>query len=282
MRQLAAGIRQKSAETAVRIDALAEFFRTQQLSYAQDDLPTGPGAIELFLFDKKRGYCEFFASAYVTLARLAGIPARLVGGYYGGDYNPLGGYYLVTEDAAHVWVEILTGDNRWQRVDPSQWAINAAATLGARDRSRLSALRQLADNLNYQWVQAVVVFDLAQQISLFREAGDSLRNFRALRAPDGWWQVVVGMLVGIVVVGGAVSWRRKPKEVRLLEELRTRVRKRYGQETWLPGAGLAEIGEQLDNAECREFARIYYGAVFRDRALTAQEFAQLKRLLKRI
>ncbi len=282
MLQIAADIRDKSADTAVRINALAEFFRGQQLSYAQQDLPTGPGAIDVFLFDRKRGYCEFFASAYVTLARLAGVPARLVGGYYGGDYNPLGGYYQVTEDSAHVWAEILTGDNYWQRIDPSQWAINAAATLGERDRSGQSALLQLADNLNYHWVQAVVVFDLAQQLSLFREAGDSLRNLRTLRVPDGWWQVVVAIVVVSGVVGVTVSWRRKPKEARLLEELRIRLRKRYGQETWLPGAGLAEIGEQLDNAECREFARIYYAAVFRDRALTAQEFLQLKRLLKRI
>ncbi len=282
MRQVAAEIREKSADSEVRIDALASFFRGQQLSYAQDNLPTGPGAIDVFLFDRKRGYCEFFASAYVTLARLAGVPARLVGGYYGGDYNPLGGYYLVTEDSAHVWAEILTGDNLWQRVDPSLWAINASATLGERDRSRLSALRQLADNLNYQWVQAVVVFDLAQQMSLLREAGDSLRNLRTLRVPGGGWQVGAVILVVVVVVGVAVSRRRKPREVRLLEELRTRVRKRYGQEACLPGTGLAEIGEQLDNAECREFARIYYGAIFRDRVLTTQEFLLLKQLLKRI
>jgi transglutaminase-like putative cysteine protease len=282
IRQLAADIRRQGAGAAVRVDALAKFFRSQQLSYAQDDLPTGSQAIDQFLFDKKRGYCEFFASAYVTLARLAGVPARLVGGYYGGDYNPLGGYYLVTEDAAHVWVEILSDDNRWQRVDPSQWAINAATTLGERDRARLSAVRQLADSINYQWVQAIVVFDLAQQIALFRQAGDSLRNLRTLRVPDGGWQVVGGLLVGIAAVAGALFWRRKTKEARLLEELRTRIRKRFGQEAWLPGAGLAEIGEQLDNAECREFARIYYGAIFRDRVLTAEEFVLLKRLLKRI
>jgi transglutaminase-like putative cysteine protease len=282
MRQLAADIRQTSSDTAVRIDALAEFFRRQELSYAQDDLPTGPEAIDQFLFDKKRGYCEFFASAYVTLARLAGIPARLVGGYYGGDYNPLGGYYLVTENAAHVWAEILTGDNRWQRVDPSQWALNAATTLGERDRLRLSALRQLADSLNYQWVQAVVVFDLAQQVELLREAGDRLRTLRTLRAPEGWWQAAGVLLAGMAAVGGAVSWRRKPKEARLLEELRIRIRKRYGRDAWSHGAGLVEIGEQLDNAACREFARIYYGAVFRDRVLTGPEIAQLKNLLKRI
>jgi transglutaminase-like putative cysteine protease len=282
MRQVSAGIRDGSSDVTLRINALAEFFRNQELSYAEDDLPTGPDPIDAFLFAKKRGYCEFFASAYITLARLAGIPARLVGGYYGGDYNPMGGYYLVTEETAHVWVEVLAGDNRWQRIDPSQWAINAAATLGSRDRGQLSALRQLVDSLNYHWVQAVVVFDLEQQMSLFREAGDRLSNLRSLRAPDGWWKVAVGVLVCAALVTGTLSLRRKSKEARLLEALRSRLSKRYGHEVLVPGSGLAEIAEQLDNEECRQFARIYYGAVFRDRVLTAQEVALLKDLLRRI
>jgi len=282
VRQVALDIRSDSEDVTVRINALADFFRNQELSYAQDNVPSGPDPIDSFLFEKKRGYCEFFASAYITLARLAGIPSRLVGGYYGGDYNPMGGYYLVSEDTAHVWVEVLTGDNSWQRIDPSQWAINAATTLGARDRDQLSALRQLVDSLNYHWVQAVVVFDLQQQMSLFREAGDRLRNLRSVRAPENWWKIAGGLFVAVILVVGGFSLRRTSKEARLLEAFRARLRKRYGHEILLPGTGLAEIGEQLDNEECRQFARIYYGAVFRDRVLTAQEFIQLKGLLKRI
>jgi hypothetical protein len=279
MRQVAAGIYDGSEDITVRISALADFFRSRELSYAQDDLPSGPDPIDAFLFEKKRGYCEFFASAYITLARLAGIPSRLVGGYYGGDYNALGGYYQVGENAAHVWVEVLNGDNAWQRIDPSQWAINAATTLGERDRFQLSGFRQLADSLNYHWVQAIVVFDLDQQITLFREAGNRLRT---LRAPEGWWQWFGGLLVGVALFVGAFLFRSKSKEARLLEAFRGRLRKRYGDHVLLPGSGLAEIGDRLDSDECRQFAQIYYGAVFRDRVLTAQELAQLKALLKRI
>lgn len=282
MREVAAGIRDAGSAGDVRIAALAEFFRNQELSYAQDDLPSGPGAIDEFLFAKKRGYCEFFASAYVTLARLAGIPARLVGGYFGGDYNLMGGYYLVGENAAHVWVEVLTDDNAWLRVDPSQWAINAATTLGARDRNQLSALRQLADSLNYRWVQAIVVFDLEQQLALFSDAGERLRSVRTMRAPEGWWKLVIGALVAAVAVGGALLLRRSSPEARLLKQLRARLRKRYGEDVMLPGSGLGELGERLDSEACREFARIYYGAIFRDRRLTPLEVVQLKALLKRI
>jgi hypothetical protein len=282
MRRLAEDIRGAGEDVGARIASLATFFRNQGLSYAQDDLPSGAQAIDAFLFEKKRGYCEFFASAYISMARLAGIPARLIGGYYGGDYNPLGGYYLVSEDAAHVWVEVLSADNAWRRVDPSQWAINVDTTLGTRDREKLSPLLQLADNLNYQWVQAVVVFDLGQQIALFREAGDRLRDLRSMRAPQSWWKIVVALLIATVVAGRAVTLRRTSKEARLLEQLWARLRKRYGQAALVPGAGLVEIAEQLDNEACREFARIYYGAVFRDRVLSRQEVVQLQRLLKRI
>ncbi len=279
MRELAESFVQTSNDLAPRLAALADFFRNQELSYAQDDLPSGSDAIDSFLFEKKRGYCEFFASAYISLARLAGIPARLVGGYYGGDYNPMGGYYLVKEETAHVWVEIFH-DNLWQRVDPSQWAVNAETTLGLRDKSQLSALRQLADSLNYHWVQAIVVFDLQKQISIFRETGTRLRTLSSVRAPQGWWKVVGITLVTVIVA--LMLIKRKSKEARLLAEFRSRLRKRYGDKVLLPGSGLAEIGEQVDSEPCREFARIYYGAIFRDRGLTAQEIVQLKSLLRKI
>lgn len=279
---VAEDIRRAGAEGNARISALADFFRGQELSYAQDDLPSGADAIDAFLFDKKRGYCEFFASAYVTLARLAGIPARLVGGYYGGEYNPMGSYYLITEDTAHVWAEVLNSDNSWQRVDPSQWAVNAETTLGARDRRQLNALRQMIDSLNYHWVQAVVVFDLQQQMTLFRDAGEHLRSLRSVRAPQGWWKIGGAVMVGIALLLILLRVKRGSKQARLLEQFRARLRKRYGAEVLLPGSGLLEVAERLDNQECREFARIYYGAVFRDRVLTGQERAQLKALLKKI
>lgn len=282
MGEVAAAIRAEHAAGNARLEALAEFFRAQQLSYAQDDLPFGPQAIDDFLFGKKRGYCEFFAAAYVTLARLAGIPARLVGGYFGGEYNGMGGYYLVGEDAAHVWAEVLTDEQVWRRVDPSQWAANADTVLGERGRLALSLWQQLLDNVNYQWVQAVVVFDLDQQVELLRAAGEGLRKVRAPDAPAGWWRIAAGVLAFGLLLCGGLAWRRPSREARLLGALRRRLKKRHGVEALPPGTGLAELGERLDSEACREFARIYYGAVFRDRRLTAQEVAALKGLLKRL
>lgn len=76
--------------------------------------------------------------------------------------------------------------------------------------------------------------------------------------------------------------KRLSPDARLLEEFRTRVRKRYGSNVVSPAIGLAELGERLDDDQCREFARIYQGAIFRDRLLHASERVRLKELLKKI
>ena len=280
MQDVASGI--SRGATSERLANLAEFFRNQQILYAQDKLPDGPDPIDDFLFDAKRGYCEFFASAYVTLARLAEIPARLVGGYYGGEYNQFGGYYLVTEDTAHVWVEVLTDDNRWVRIDPSQWAINASSALNNRRVASMDALQRLVDSLNYRWVQTVLLFDFSSQVNFLRDARDQLRTIRPpkIDVRQGLW--LGGLIIAFIAVVLLLRTKRLSPDARLLEEFRTRVRKRYGRNVVSPAIGLAELGERLDDDQCREFARIYQGAIFRDRLLHASERVRLKELLKKI
>jgi protein-glutamine gamma-glutamyltransferase len=89
-----------------KLDALEAAFAGIGLSYASSNLPTGPDAIDKFLFESKKGHCELFAVSFAAALRLAGLPTRLVGGYYGGDYNEMAGYYVVTEERAHIWVEV--------------------------------------------------------------------------------------------------------------------------------------------------------------------------------
>ena len=282
VRQIATGITARTKKGQGRLDALAGFFRDQQLSYAQDDLPGGPDPVDEFLFDKKRGYCEFFASAYVTLARLSGIPARLVGGYYGGEYNPFGGYYLVTEDTAHVWVEVLTEDNLWIRIDPSQWAINATSALNIRRAASLSALQRLIDSLNYRWVQTVLLFDFARQLEIFNETREKFRGIRSGELEIRQYLWIAWLLPGTILVVLLRRRKRLSAEARLLEDFRLRVRKRYGKDTVTPASGLTELGERLDDDRCRDFAKVYQGAIFRDRPLNETERAYLRELLKKI
>ena len=282
MRQVAAGIMNSASSGQGRLDALADFFSNQQLSYAQDDLPEGSDPVDDFLFDKKRGYCEFFASAYVTLARLAGIPTRLVGGYYGGEYNPFGGYYLVTEDTAHVWVEVLTEDNRWVRIDPSQWAVNASSVFDNRRTVNMGALQRLIDSLNYRWVQTVLLFDFARQVEILNETREKFRGIRTGGFEIKQYLWVSGLFPCLILVVLLRRRKRLSYEARLLEDFRRRVRKRYGSDTVSPASGLTELGERLDDDRCRDFAKVYQGAVFRDRPFSEAERAYLRELLKKI
>lgn len=279
---VAARIAASGPGSAERLESLAEFFRQARLVYARDDLPGGPDPVDAFLFEKRRGYCEFFAAAYLTLARRAGIPARMVGGYYGGDYNELGGYYLVTDDTAHVWVEVLTDAGLWQRVDPSQWAINAGTALGAAGGVRLGPWQRLADAVNYQWVQLVVVFDLNQQLELWRSARGTWHDWRVAGPPPWLWLTAGLPVLGMLLTAVLIKRRRTSRQERLLAALRHRARSRLGAGVVVESLGLSELAERLDSAPCREFAAIYQGAVFRDRPLTSAEVARLKALLRKI
>ncbi len=81
--------------------------------------PLGQNAIDDFLFNTHKGFCEHYASAFVFLMRAAGIPARIVTGYQGGEMNPLDDYLVVRQSDAHAWAEIWQAGRGWQRVDPT-------------------------------------------------------------------------------------------------------------------------------------------------------------------
>ena len=73
---------------------------------------------ENFFFETKTGYCEYYAGTFAILARLAGIPSRIVTGYYGGSYNELGNFYTFKQQDAHSWVEVFV-DGKWTHYDPT-------------------------------------------------------------------------------------------------------------------------------------------------------------------
>ncbi|PMP96015.1 MAG: DUF3488 domain-containing protein [Thermodesulfobacterium geofontis] len=100
-------------------DKILKFLRYGDYRYSLKDLPVSQNPLEDFLFNYKYGNCEYFASSMAVLLRLNGIPSRLVAGYRGGIYNEAGGYYLVRQGDAHVWVEVFIRDKGWVRYDPT-------------------------------------------------------------------------------------------------------------------------------------------------------------------
>jgi transglutaminase-like putative cysteine protease len=100
------------------IDLIASHFN-QSFSYTLQPPVLGANSVDQFLFETQRGFCGHFASATALLLRAAGVPARLVGGYQGGEYNPGAGYLSVRQWDAHAWVEYHDAERGWVRFDPT-------------------------------------------------------------------------------------------------------------------------------------------------------------------
>ena len=92
-------------------------FNNNDFFYSLTPLAQGNN-YEDFFFNSKTGYCEYFAGTFALLARLAGIPSRIITGYYGGSFNDLGKFYTFKQQDAHSWVEIFW-DGKWIKYDPT-------------------------------------------------------------------------------------------------------------------------------------------------------------------
>ena len=118
-RILASQLRAESASDAVYVQRVLDFIRRQPFYYTrQPPLLTGD-PVDEFLFDSRQGYCEHYASAFTVLMRAAGVPARVMTGYLGGEPNPLGDYFMVRQSDAHAWSEVWLRGRGWVRVDPT-------------------------------------------------------------------------------------------------------------------------------------------------------------------
>ncbi|WP_291995030.1 DUF3488 and DUF4129 domain-containing transglutaminase family protein [Candidatus Accumulibacter sp. ACC003] len=99
--------------------AALAMFRQQDFYYTLEAPLLGANAMDEFLFETRRGFCEHYASAFVFLMRAAGVPARVVAGYQGGELNPIDGYLIVRQSDAHAWAEIWLAGQGWVRFDPT-------------------------------------------------------------------------------------------------------------------------------------------------------------------
>jgi transglutaminase-like putative cysteine protease len=137
VRDFARALRSRGDTRTTARAALAHF-RTENFVYTLAPPLLGPDPVDEFLFVTRRGYCEHYAAAFVTLMRAAGVPARVVVGYLGGEYNAAGGYFIVRQSDAHAWAEIWNEGEGWVRIDPT------AAVAPERVELGIEALRRLA------------------------------------------------------------------------------------------------------------------------------------------
>lgn len=111
--------RAETANDQQLVSRALQFFRNEPFYYTLNPPPVGENPIDQFLFDSRRGFCEHYATSFTLLMRLAGIPARVVTGYQGGELNPLGDYLIVRQSDAHAWSEVWLEQRGWTRIDPT-------------------------------------------------------------------------------------------------------------------------------------------------------------------
>lgn len=191
------------------VNNVLNYIATQDFYYSRQPPLLYDNPIDEFLFETKRGYCEHYASSFTILMRLAGIPARVVTGYQGGELNPLDNYMTLRQSDAHAWSEVFLGSKGWVRVDPTA-AIPPGNIENTDDAIRLnSTLKKPASLFKSSW--------LSKQMKQMRYALDAVNNrwnqwvlgynnkrqkafFAAIGIPEITWQGLSQLLFGILAV----------------------------------------------------------------------------------
>ena len=190
-RRLAETLAGQSPNERAFIRNVLNHFSRRHFSYTlRPPTTTGRDSIDEFMFATKQGFCEHYAQSFAVIMRAAGLPARIVTGYQGAEYNPQGGFWQIRAKDAHAWTEVWLPDERvWLRVDPTA-AVAAvrteqgiASALPQNDRGLIAgetAFSRWRDAGQFYWQQWVVNYDQGRQDSLFSLFGLGGFNLKTL------------------------------------------------------------------------------------------------------
>jgi transglutaminase-like putative cysteine protease len=162
-----------------RVQTVLQRFRREPFTYTLDPPRLGVEPVDEFLYATRSGFCEHFASAFVVLMRAAGVPARVVTGYQGGDTNPVDGYMTVRQSDAHAWAEVWLGARGWIRVDPT------AAVAPERVRRSLASAIPPPPPLGIEGLNGLINF------STDRDGVLAQLRYRLSAVNNGWNQWVL-------------------------------------------------------------------------------------------
>ncbi|WP_306476669.1 DUF3488 and transglutaminase-like domain-containing protein [Methyloversatilis sp.] len=191
-RQLAQTLR--AASPADTVAAGLRLFRREAFVYTLTPPLLGEDGIDAFLFDTRRGFCEHYAGAFVFLMRAAGLPARVVTGYQGGERNEVDDYVVVRQSDAHAWAEVWLEGEGWRRVDPTAAILPSRIERGLADLPAgepvpfvarvdlgwLRALRHQWEAANNSWNQWVLSYDQQKQRELLSRLGMAQPDWRLM------------------------------------------------------------------------------------------------------
>ncbi len=190
-RRLAETLAKQSLTERAFIRNVLNHFSRRHFSYTlRPPTTAGRNSIDEFMFATRQGFCEHYAQSFAVIMRAAGLPARIVTGYQGAEYNPQGGFWQIRAKDAHAWTEVwLPSEQVWLRVDPTA-AVAAVRTeqgigsaLPQNDRVLIadeSAFSRWRDAGQFYWQQWVVNYDQSRQNSFFSLLGLGGFNLKTL------------------------------------------------------------------------------------------------------
>jgi transglutaminase-like putative cysteine protease len=205
------------------INEVLRHFNEQPFYYTLEPPPLGSNPVDRFLFETRQGFCEHYASAFAVLLRAAGIPARIVLGYQGGELNPLGQYLIVRQSDAHAWTEAWLPGEGWVRIDPTAAVaperisdgVTASRLSGIGSRWGLSTpsilLHRLGltlDALNAKWNEWVLGYGPDQQSTFLERLGMEDPNWRKLMLT-----LVVASTLLLLAISGILLARNRGPDV---------------------------------------------------------------------
>ncbi|RXE95944.1 hypothetical protein D9981_13470 [Pseudoalteromonas phenolica O-BC30] len=283
----------KSNNTAEFIGLLRNYILEQGFTYTLNPpISQSKNKIDEFLFNNKAGFCGHYASTIAMMMRSVGIPARLVSGYLGGEFNAKNNYYSIYQYDAHAWLEYYVPNQGWLELDPTAWVSperlngslsqhsqlseelksNIGMTLmGLSDVALVNWLRLQLESFDYQWTRWVLNFDDQKQSSF-------LKNIFGERA-----KILSGIavIIGLCLLFALVYWvlqrnsnQPTPLPVKLLRKLQLRA---FGEfdNTKTPGQIISAIHDKYPKIETElnsflhEFEKVRYG--------NKSELAELKK-----
>jgi protein-glutamine gamma-glutamyltransferase len=188
------------------------------------NLPKIPGdkdPLSFFLFDAKKGHCEYFASALVVMLRSLGIPARLINGFRSGEYNRIGDHWIVRQYNAHSWAEAYFPSYGWIEFDPTPSETRVPQSMLAR------VFSDLTDTVDLWWWDSVLDYDLFKQYRILGGVRDGMERFQRRTANDlgfllnairehGAWNnisvknwIILFLAASVILILLHKTWRRR-------------------------------------------------------------------------
>ncbi len=208
--------RADSSTPKAYIDRVLAWYNAE-FSYSLAAPPLGRDTADEFLFDTKIGFCEHFASSFTILMRAAGIPARVVTGYAGGNRNSIGNYWMIRQSDAHAWSEVWLENIGWIRIDPTAAVAPERVFETVEDLPGISGINSLrgasdiGDWLRNQWNDVVLGFNATRQSMLLRPFGIEQADARQLGVA---FTVLLGIAIALTLW---LLWRPAPQAADTLE-----------------------------------------------------------------